>query len=72
MSEPYKACGRQLAVPPDAKGTPIDKWMMSAPLFDPKEIAEYRNRTRAEVEAAAKPKTKAKPSGALPGNTEWL
>jgi hypothetical protein len=46
--------------------------MMSAPLFDPKEIAEYRNRTRAEVEAAAKPKTKAKPSGALPGNTEWL
>lgn len=72
MSEPYKACGRQLAVPPDAKGTPIEKWTRSAPLCDPKELAEYLKRSRAETQPEPKSTKKKKQSGALPENTEWL
>ncbi len=46
--------------------------MQTVPLCDPKEIAEYLKRKRVEAEKTAKAKTKTKPSGALPENTEWL
>lgn len=42
MSVPeYKATGRQLEVPLDAKGIPFDEWLKRQPLCEPGAVAKW-------------------------------
>lgn len=41
----YKATGRQLEVPPGARGIPFDEWLIRQPLCEPGAVAKwYRDR----------------------------
>lgn len=63
----YKATGKQLEVPPDARGVPFDQWQEQRLMPSRSEIAAHMKERE-----AIKPKGKDPKSGALPNNTEWL
>jgi hypothetical protein len=70
VTEEYKATGKQLDVPPDARGVLIDEWQSRRMMPTAQELAAFLAKRGS---AASKPKQKpAAKSGALPDNTEWL